>query len=157
MIARVMRHGYGCGEALGQRIASSPTSSVRVMTPSIGPASLVIGCTQGRPWVLGPRGFPSSNHRARRPTPPLNHTFQTARQLAVAANTSSSEEAVLDSVVKAMTSGKIKRVLFISGAGLSADSGLPTYRGVSGLYEQDETEDGCSIEDAISGQYPTTP
>lgn len=26
-----------------------------------------------------------------------------------------------------------RRILFITGAGLSADSGLPTYRGVGGL------------------------
>ncbi len=41
--------------------------------------------------------------------------------------------------------------LFITGAGLSADSGLPTYRGVGGLYEDQGTEDGLSIEEALSG------
>lgn len=40
--------------------------------------------------------------------------------------------------------------LFITGAGLSADSGLPTYRGVGGLYEGQATEDGLSIEEALS-------
>lgn len=45
-----------------------------------------------------------------------------------------------------------QRVLFITGAGLSADSGLPTYRGVGGLYEDDdEVEEGMSIEEALSG------
>jgi len=44
-----------------------------------------------------------------------------------------------------------RRVLFITGAGVSADSGLPTYRGVGGLYNDGETEDGLSIEDALSG------
>lgn len=43
------------------------------------------------------------------------------------------------------------RVLFITGAGISADSGLPTYRGVGGLYDDATTEDGYSIEDALSG------
>jgi NAD-dependent deacetylase len=43
------------------------------------------------------------------------------------------------------------RILFITGAGISADSGLPTYRGVGGLYNSDLTEDGIAIEDAISG------
>ena len=43
------------------------------------------------------------------------------------------------------------RVLFITGAGVSADSGLPTYRGVSGLYNDETTEDGLSIEEAMSG------
>ncbi len=42
-------------------------------------------------------------------------------------------------------------VLFITGAGISADSGLPTYRGVGGLYNQDDTEDGIPIEMALSG------
>ncbi|MDR3221631.1 MAG: NAD-dependent deacylase [Candidatus Accumulibacter sp.] len=46
---------------------------------------------------------------------------------------------------------KARRVLFITGAGMSADSGLPTYRGVGGLYNDGETEDGLSIEDALSG------
>lgn len=45
-----------------------------------------------------------------------------------------------------------RRVLFITGAGISADSGLPTYRGVGGLYNDGETEDGLSIEDALSGE-----
>ena len=41
--------------------------------------------------------------------------------------------------------------LFITGAGISVDSGLPTYRGVGGLYHDKETEDGMPIEDALSG------
>lgn len=44
-----------------------------------------------------------------------------------------------------------KRALFITGAGLSADSGLPTYRGVGGLYEGNAVEDGLAIEDVLSG------
>lgn len=43
-----------------------------------------------------------------------------------------------------------RSVLFITGAGISADSGLPTYRGVGGLYNED-TEEGVAIEDALSG------
>lgn len=47
---------------------------------------------------------------------------------------------------------KARRVLFVTGAGLSADSGLPTYRGVGGLYEDEEgTEEGVPIEVALSG------
>lgn len=42
-------------------------------------------------------------------------------------------------------------MLFVTGAGISADSGLPTYRGIGGLYEQDETDDGIPIEAALSG------
>lgn len=44
-----------------------------------------------------------------------------------------------------------ERILFITGAGISADSGLPTYRGIGGLYECDETDDGIPIEVALSG------
>mgnify|MGYP003954552119 CR=1 FL=1 len=44
-----------------------------------------------------------------------------------------------------------QRVLFITGAGISADSGLPTYRGVGGLYNNTETEEGFPIEVALSG------
>jgi len=43
-----------------------------------------------------------------------------------------------------------ERILIITGAGLSADSGLPTYRGVGGLYNG-HTEDGLPIEEALSG------
>lgn len=42
-------------------------------------------------------------------------------------------------------------LLVITGAGMSADSGLPTYRGVGGLYNDDSTEDGMPIEQALSG------
>ena len=44
-----------------------------------------------------------------------------------------------------------RRVLVITGAGVSADSGLPTYRGIGGLYEDSATEDGMPIEEALSG------
>lgn len=46
----------------------------------------------------------------------------------------------------------VRRVLVITGAGLSADSGLPTYRGIGGLYESELTEDAVPIETALSGQ-----
>lgn len=45
-----------------------------------------------------------------------------------------------------------RSVLFITGAGVSADSGLPTYRGVGGLYESETTDEGVPIEAALSGQ-----
>lgn len=43
-----------------------------------------------------------------------------------------------------------ERILVITGAGLSADSGLPTYRGINGLYNG-LTDEGMSIEEALSG------
>lgn len=42
------------------------------------------------------------------------------------------------------------RVLIITGAGLSADSGMPTYRGLNGIYNG-LTQEGIHIEEAISG------
>ncbi|MFH1460093.1 MAG: NAD-dependent protein deacylase [Candidatus Omnitrophota bacterium] len=45
-----------------------------------------------------------------------------------------------------------KSILFITGAGISADSGLPTYRGIGGLYNGQLTEDGIPIETALAGE-----
>ena len=47
---------------------------------------------------------------------------------------------------------RARRVLVITGAGISADSGLPTYRGIGGLYESDLTEDALPIEEALSAR-----
>src|ERR1700756_1361535 len=44
-----------------------------------------------------------------------------------------------------------RSLLFITGAGISADSGLPTYRGIGGLYNANTTEDGQPIEELLSG------
>lgn len=43
-------------------------------------------------------------------------------------------------------------VLFITGAGISAESGLPTYRGIGGLYEGKVTELNKPIEEVLSGE-----
>jgi NAD-dependent deacetylase len=43
-----------------------------------------------------------------------------------------------------------RSILFITGAGLSADSGLPTYRGIGGLYEGRDAEDNIPIEALLS-------
>lgn len=45
---------------------------------------------------------------------------------------------------------RAERILVITGAGLSADSGMPTYRGLGGLYNG-RTEEGLPIESALSG------
>lgn len=55
-------------------------------------------------------------------------------------------DAVADHLMRA------RRALFITGAGISADSGLPTYRGVGGLYNRERTADGLRIEEALSGE-----
>jgi len=54
----------------------------------------------------------------------------------------------IDKAAEALSGAE--RILIITGAGLSADSGLPTYRGLGGLYNG-ETEDGLPIEVALSG------
>lgn len=59
-------------------------------------------------------------------------------------------ENALDDIARRLA--RAERVLFITGAGISADSGLPTYRGVGGLYNGEHTEDGLAIEDALSGE-----
>lgn len=49
-------------------------------------------------------------------------------------------------------------VICVTGAGISADSGLPTYRGIGGLYDHRQTDEGMPIEEALSGdtlaRYP---
>ncbi|MFH0838781.1 MAG: NAD-dependent protein deacylase [Candidatus Omnitrophota bacterium] len=49
-----------------------------------------------------------------------------------------------------------KSILFITGAGISAESGLPTYRGIGGLYNDSDTEDGISIEAVLSSEMLRT-
>ena len=44
-----------------------------------------------------------------------------------------------------------RSILFVTGAGISADSGLPTYRGNGLPYNIDCTEDGLCVERALSG------
>ncbi|MDP3539579.1 MAG: NAD-dependent deacylase [Azonexus sp.] len=64
-------------------------------------------------------------------------------------NFSPSIEAALDAVAGHLS--QARRALFITGAGISADSGLPTYRGVGGLYNSEATDEGLHIEEALSG------
>lgn len=51
---------------------------------------------------------------------------------------------------------KSRDILFITGAGISADSGLPTYRGIGGLYNERTTDDGIPIESALAGEMLLT-
>ncbi|NMF89965.1 NAD-dependent deacylase [Aromatoleum petrolei] len=61
-----------------------------------------------------------------------------------------SETRTLDCVAQLITDAR--RILFITGAGISADSGLPTYRGIGGLYHERLTDEGLMIEEALSGE-----
>ncbi|THF59424.1 NAD-dependent deacylase [Pseudothauera rhizosphaerae] len=62
-------------------------------------------------------------------------------------------EQTLDAVAALV--GHAQRILFITGAGISADSGLPTYRGIGGLYHERLTTEGLTIEEALSGAMMT--
>lgn len=44
-----------------------------------------------------------------------------------------------------------QRLFVVTGAGMSAESGLPTYRGTGGLYNSGRTEQGMPIEQLLSG------
>ena len=46
---------------------------------------------------------------------------------------------------------RARRVLVLTGAGISAESGLPTYRGVGGIYQNGPTAEGYAIEEILSG------
>ncbi len=60
------------------------------------------------------------------------------------------EREKLDDVARILRESE--SILFITGAGISADSGLPTYRGIGGLYNDADTPEGIPIEVALSGQ-----
>lgn len=59
------------------------------------------------------------------------------------------DEAAIAAIARTLAGAE--SALFITGAGLSHDSGLPTYRGIGGLYEEQDTQDGIPIEEALSG------
>ena len=50
------------------------------------------------------------------------------------------------------------RVLFITGVGVSAESGIPTFRGATAAFADGLTEDGIPFEEALSGPtFKTNP
>ena len=55
----------------------------------------------------------------------------------------------IDAVVRVLDG--CHSILFITGAGISVDSGLSTYRGIGGLYEVEVTEEGLPIQEILSG------
>lgn len=65
------------------------------------------------------------------------------------AQSASARDDAIDRAARILAAAR--RVLVITGAGMSADSGLPTYRGIGGLYDCELTADGIAIEDALSG------
>jgi NAD-dependent deacetylase len=58
-------------------------------------------------------------------------------------------EATLEDLGRALR--KRPSILFITGAGVSAESGIPTYRGIGGMYDVEATEEGLPIEQVLSG------
>jgi NAD-dependent deacetylase len=68
---------------------------------------------------------------------------------------SEADQKAVDRVVELL--GSARRLLFITGAGLSADSGLPTYRGPGGLYDAGrKTTHGLPVETVLSGSMLRT-
>jgi NAD-dependent deacetylase len=68
----------------------------------------------------------------------------------MAKKSSTLDRSVIDAVAAVLT--RCRSILVVTGAGLSADSGLPTYRGIGGLYQDKEAEDGMPIEVVMSGE-----
>jgi len=60
------------------------------------------------------------------------------------------QEETLDAIARILS--KARSALFITGAGVSADSGVPTYRGIGGLYNVNTTEEGYAIEECLSAE-----
>jgi NAD-dependent deacetylase len=60
------------------------------------------------------------------------------------------DQQTIDRIVEILRDSR--SILFVTGAGMSADSGLPTYRGVGGLYNGGATEEGLAIEEMLSGR-----
>ena len=58
-------------------------------------------------------------------------------------------EAEINRVVAHLS--RARSVLFITGAGISAESGVPTYRGIGGLYNDQPAEGALPIEVVLSG------
>ena len=56
----------------------------------------------------------------------------------------------LDAVVSLLADAQ--HILCVTGAGISAESGIPTYRGIGGLYNDIDTSEGIPIEEALSGE-----
>ena len=66
------------------------------------------------------------------------------------AKKSTIDRSVIDAVAGVLV--RARSALFVTGAGISADSGLPTYRGIGGLYHERTTDDGMPIEALLSGE-----
>ena len=60
------------------------------------------------------------------------------------------DNTTIDAIVEILAD--CQSILFITGAGVSAESGVPTYRGVGGLYNVDTTAEGFAIEEVLSAQ-----
>lgn len=57
-------------------------------------------------------------------------------------------EANIDAIVDSTRAAD--RIVFFTGAGISAESGLPTYRGIGGLYNDITVDEGFPIEVVLS-------
>ncbi|MGE5295607.1 MAG: SIR2 family NAD-dependent protein deacylase [Solirubrobacterales bacterium] len=69
--------------------------------------------------------------------------------LGLPADPTATHRQTIDHVAQLLAASR--SVLFITGAGISADSGLPTYRGSGLPYNIDCAEDGLCVERALAG------
>lgn len=81
--------------------------------------------------------------------PPLHWYLRHRKQQQLRAAATAAPPSALADAAKLI--GAARSVLWVTGAGVSAESGLPTYRGVSGLYSGGITSDGHTIEECLSG------
>ncbi len=63
--------------------------------------------------------------------------------------TTAGEREIIGRIVELLATSR--SILFVTGAGISVDSGLPTYRDDDGLCRTDRAEDGMPMERALSG------
>jgi NAD-dependent deacetylase len=94
-------------------------------------------------------GFGTSGHSRDCASNPLPGKLRSGRALGIIARVGDHDETI-EAVVSILRGAR--SLLFITGAGISADSGLPTYRGIGGLYEEAATPEGIPIEEALSGE-----
>jgi NAD-dependent deacetylase len=146
-IRTVRRFG---GAMEGQLIRINPTDEE--IGESQEGVAIRLGALDGLNGIaeaLVERGFLSQENKPRTPLVSVKTS-----QLSIEVNQSVDAGSAIQLIAKHLR--KAKRVLFITGAGISADSGLPTYRGVSGLYNDTGTEEGISIEKALSAHVFAT-
>jgi NAD-dependent SIR2 family protein deacetylase len=141
------------GESMnGPLIRINPTDE-QIATNQAGVA-IRLGALDGLNGIAGAlieRGFLSETSKPRNSDDSCKST-----RFPIERNRNTDAESSIQLIAKKLAQSD--RVLFITGAGISAESGLPTYRGVGGIYNDTVTEEGVSIETALSARgFATRP